>query len=75
MKKMAEKYASIILKGIKTLPVSDVKELAKYVQFLYFNRAESNYEQLFGRAKSAAEKKGYSLKNINKLIKAVRSNS
>ncbi|MFA6549101.1 MAG: hypothetical protein WCT39_04135 [Candidatus Margulisiibacteriota bacterium] len=73
MKKLAEKYTNIILKGIKALPVSDVKELAKYVQFLYFNREEDSYEKLFGRTKSAAEKKGYSLKDVDKLIKAVRS--
>ena len=72
MNKTAIKYTSIINKGIKLLPVEDIKELAKYVQFLYVNREGEEFDKLMERTRLSAEKKGYSLKDVNRLIMGVR---
>lgn len=64
-------YEKILLKEVKSLPKDKLKEIIDFVEFLSL-KEYIGFDKLVERTRGAAERKGYKLEDVEKLIKEVR---
>ena len=72
VKTLTEKeYEKILFKEVKVLPRERLKEVVDFVEFLSL-KEYLGFDKLISRTKTAAERKGYKLGDVEKIIEKVR---
>jgi hypothetical protein len=66
-------YEKILLKEVKALPKEKLKEIIDFIEFLSL-KEYIGFDKLVERTRKAAEKKGYKLEDVERLIEQVRRN-
>ncbi|OGC06140.1 hypothetical protein A2230_06385 [candidate division WOR-1 bacterium RIFOXYA2_FULL_36_21] len=66
-----KQYERILLKEAKAMPVNRLKEVIDFMEFLSL-KEYSGFDSLLKRTKESAEKKGFKLKDVSRLIKEAR---